>query len=108
MASNTSRQFFGSKQVDPKLSTVPAVAADLTAANTIVFEVTLCNKSAGDVVVTMTDKQTVAKTFIKATLSAGMTFVVPWAEGLFCSGGVTWIADTASAVDGSVVAWYSA
>lgn len=96
----------GTTNAGPLLQDVPTVAADLVAKDTYLFQVQVTNGTGAAISLTMTDKQSPAKNVFDATsIPANTTVAFNWEEGLFCSGGLTWVAG-AVGLDGSVVAFY--
>jgi uncharacterized lipoprotein YbaY len=89
---------FGEHETVPVM--VPAVAEDVFASDTWLREITLTNKSAAAVTVTIADKQdtpreVVAELSIEPHATAVIEFV-----SRYCPGGVTWVASAADAVIG--------
>ena len=118
MSSSTSKQFpfgfpyqvgvSGTSNTGFPIADVPTVAADLSTKDSYLFQVSFTNGTAGNLTITMTDKQTSAKNILDAsTIPANTTVAFNWDEGIFCSGGITWVASGAG-IDGSVVAFYRA
>jgi hypothetical protein len=96
----------GTTNAGPLIQDVPTSAADLSTADTYLFQVSLTNGTGGALTVTLTDKQTSAKNVMEVTtIGAGTTVAFNWEEGLFCKGGLTWVASGAG-IDGAVVAFY--
>jgi hypothetical protein len=87
------------------LATVPDSAADLTTVTTIITQIVACNKSAVDATLTITDKQSPAKTIACPLIAAGFPFVVAFPDGVKMIGGVNWVASAASSIDAEVFGW---
>ena len=95
----------GTTNSGPLIQDVPTVAADLATTDTFLFQFSFTNGTAGALTITVTDKQTSAKNVMDVTsIPAATTVAFNWEEGLFCKGGLTWVASGAG-IDGSVVAF---
>lgn len=91
------------------LVTIPAVATDLILKDCYIFQIVLCNKTAGAVTVTIIDKQTSAKTLLAAvSIAANTTYVAGFPEGILMKGGVNWVASAGSSIDAEVLGFYRA
>lgn len=101
-ASRSTLNTFGRVQISQTLVTLPAVAADLTTKDTMLFQLTLSNITGGAVSVTITDKQSSPVTLMSVSIPAGTIVVVAWPEGQFMKGGVNWVAGAGSSINGSV------
>lgn len=88
-----------SKSTVPKL--IPDSAEDVVSHTSFVEEIVLTNPTAGDVVVTISDKQVVPVEILKVTVPA-TGIVHSRFSCLYAPGGIRWVAATASAVAGRV------
>jgi hypothetical protein len=85
---------------------VPSVAADLAASDTRLYQISVCNTTGGALTLTLKDKQITPRNILTAvSIAANTSYIVVWPEGLFCSGGLNWVASGAG-LEASVTAWY--
>lgn len=107
MASLDTKNSSPNKMVAPDLVTLTNTPTDLTTTDTWVFQVTLVNKTAGAVTVTVHDKATSAKSLLEAvSIAANTSYVIAFPEGQFMKGGLTWSASANSSIDAGIVAFY--
>lgn len=89
--------------ISPLIVTVPAVAADLTATTSMMWQIVICNTTAGAVTFTLKDKQATPRNILTAvSIAANTTYIVSWPEGQYCEGGINWVA-SATGLEASVV-----
>jgi copper(I)-binding protein len=95
------------REIPQGLTTMPSVAADVTTTDSWITQITLANKTAGAVTVTITDKATPAKTLLGATsIGANTTYVVAFPDAVKMNGGINWVASSASAIDAEIKGYY--
>lgn len=88
------------------MQTIPNVAADLTTSDTWIFQLFICNKTAGAITVTITDKAASAKSLLAAKSIGANDFLdLNFPEGLLMTGGINWVASGADSLDASIVGW---
>lgn len=103
MASLSTRRAFAPKALATGLVTIPSSAADLTTTDTVIFQITLANKTAGAITVTVLDKQSPPKTLLGAvSIAANTTLVLNFGEGVLMKKGVNWVASGALSIDADV------
>jgi len=79
---------------------IPATLADVYTKNIWLSEITLTNKSAGTVTVTVQDKQTTPREVLAAvSVAANTTYVIRF-DARYCPGGVSWSASSGTAIVG--------
>lgn len=72
---------------------VPAVAADVVAKDSIIYQITVCNTTAGAITVTIKDKDATASEILKDTsIAANTTYVIAFPFGEPMVGGINWVA----------------
>lgn len=75
------------------VTTVPAVAADLATTDATIWQIMVCNTTAGAITFTVTDKQATPRYILPAVSIAGnTTYIVSWPEGQYCDSGISWVA----------------
>jgi len=95
------------RTVSVGLQTVPNSATDVTVTDTLLFQLSVANKTAGPVTLLIQDKQSPAKTLIPTlSMSANSIFMCDWPHGVLLLGGMRWVANTANALDVEIVAFY--
>lgn len=93
-------------QISETITTVPAVAADLTTTDSRLWQISIANTTAGALTFTLKDKQATPRYALAAvSIAANTTYVVAWPEGQFFSGGVNWVASGAG-LEASVIGCY--
>jgi len=107
MASLSSQNWSPYKNsVSEAIQAVPTGATDLTATDTRLYQLHLCNTTAGALTVTIKDKQSTPRNLLTAYSVAANSYVtLVWPEGVFLSGGLNWIA-SGSGIEASIAAWY--
>ena len=87
---------------------VPAVAADLSTNDTLLWQIHITNTTAGALTVTLTDLQTTPRYVLASvSIAANTSYIVAWPEGLLCPNGVNWVASGAG-LQAAIVGAYSA
>ena len=106
------------KQVTPGIQTLPTTATALTTTDTYIYRLTLTNPTGGAVTVTITDRDTPAKTLLSVSVPAGSSLVYNYASSpVLAKNGVTWQAGAAITAeiaayrvgvrnDGGPATWY--
>lgn len=109
MASRSSERSVTYNQTVPEtITTVPAVATDLTTADTRLWQISVANTTSGAITFTVKDRQTTPRNILAAVSIAGNTsYVMSWPEGIFCSSGINWSASGAG-LESSIIASYKA
>lgn len=88
------------------VQTVPAVAADLSTTDSLLWQIMVCNTTSGALTFTVTDKQATPRYILPAVSIAGnTTYVISWPEGQFCDSGINWVASGAG-LQASIVGSY--
>lgn len=106
MSSYSTKRPVPNIQLPGGLQTVPGSATNLTSTDTMVFQVFLANKTAGAVTVTITDRQTSAKSLLGAvSVAANSSLILNFEEGVNLVGGLAWSASAASSIDAEIVAF---
>ena len=78
------------------LRAVPAVAADISTKDVLLYQLTIVNPTAGAITITIVDKQSSAKTLLGATsIAANTTYIVSWPCGVKLKSGMNWVASGA-------------
>lgn len=104
-SSMTTRRTYGTRALSDGLSRMPTVAADLSTKDTVIFQIVLCNTTAGAITTTIKDKQSTARFILNAASIAGnTTYVIAFPEGVRMKSGVNWVA-SGDGLDAEVVAW---
>jgi hypothetical protein len=89
--------------IPPQIVAVPAVAADLTATTSVMWQITVANTTASAITFLVKDKQATPRTILPTVSIAGnTTYIVSWPEGQYCDGGINWVASGAG-LEASVV-----
>ena len=96
-----------SNTLAPQMRTVPAVSAALTSSDTLLYSIYINNLTGSDVSLTLSDAQTTAQQILPTiTILANTSVFFEWNDGIFCPGGLTWVAGTADALNAAVTASY--
>lgn len=78
------------------LRAVPAVAADISTKDVLLYQLTIVNPTAGAITITIVDKQSSAKTLLGAvSIAANTTYVVAFPCGVKLKSGMNWVASGA-------------
>lgn len=89
------------------LQTVPNSSTDVTTTDTLLFQITVANKSGGAVTLTITDKQSSAKTLIPTlSIAANTVQIYDWPAGVLLKSGMNWVASAASSLDAEICGMY--
>ena len=107
MASLSSEQYaaFPNKLIRV-ITAVPSSPADLCSANAQIWQINICNTTAGALTFSIYDKQGTPRYALKAvSIAANTTYIVAWPEGQFFSDGVSWVA-SGSGLEASIVGGY--
>ena len=106
------------KQVTPGIQTLPTTATALTTTDTYIYRLTLTNPTGGAVTVTITDRDTPAKTLLSVSVPAGSSLVYNYASSpVLAKNGLAWQAGAAITAeiaayrvgvrnDGGPATWY--
>ena len=80
MASLSSQNWSPYKNsVSELITAVPAVAADLTTTDTRLYQISICNTTAGALTFTLKDKQSSAKNILTAvSIAANTAYICAW------------------------------
>lgn len=107
MASLSSQNWSPYKNsISEAIQVVPTDATDLTTTDTRIYQLSVCNTTAGALTITIKDKQATPRNVLTAvSIAANTAYILAWPEGLFCDDGVNWIA-SGSGLEASVTAWY--
>ena len=107
MASLSSeRQVVYSHTVSETITTVPAVAADLTTTDSRIWQISVANTTAAAITFLLKDKQATPRTVIPTiSIAANTAYIISWPEGVFCSSGINWVASGVG-LEVSVIASY--
>ena len=93
-------------QVSRLIVPVPTVAADVFAKDGQMFQISITNGTAGDLTITVLDKQGTPRGVMRATtVKANSTVSFNWDEGITLSGGMNWVASGVG-LEASIVAYY--
>lgn len=107
MASASTYAAYGRKKIDAALAYLPNTPTAVTTKNTRLFQIHLNNTTASPVTYTFQDGQGVGgNIFNGISIPATSAVLMVWPEGLFCEGGFTWSAGTATALTASVEGYY--
>jgi len=91
------------KEITAGLRTVPNVAADLTTTDSVIFQISLANISAGAVTLTIKDRAGSPKSLMEAvSIAANTTYVIAFPEGVWMTGGINWVASAANSLNAEV------
>jgi len=92
MASQSSTRLYRfAKPLSEVITAVPSTPADLCATDAQIWQVSVCNTTAGALTFSLYDKQATPRYAVKAkSIAANDTVIYAWPEGLFLSGGITW------------------
>lgn len=72
---------------------VPAVAADVTTTDTVIYQISITNTTAGALTLTIKDKAgTPSELFEAVSIAANTTYVAAFPFGEHMVGGVNWVA----------------
>lgn len=93
---------FGAYTVETDPAPIPATLTAIFTSTIYVEEITLTNKTAAQVTVTIQDRQTMAREFMKDVPIAANTLYVVRLNGRKFPGGLSWSASSANAVVGYV------
>lgn len=107
MASLSSDRYQGFPHfITDTITAVPTSGTDLTTTDSRVWQISVCNTTAGALTFTMADKQGTPRYAIKAaSIAANTTYVVAWPEGIPFSGGINWTS-SGSGLEASVIGCY--
>lgn len=93
-------------QVTRAIVPVPTVATDLFTTDGQIFQISITNGTAGDLTITILDKQGTPRAAMRATtIRANSTVSFNWDEGLTLVGGMNWVASGVG-LEASIVAYY--
>ena len=95
----TSNNTEAKRRVMSAISVVPNSGTDLTTKDSILYNIHVCNVTGSAATFTLTDKQSTPRYVLNAYSVPANSFVnIAFQEGLLMSGGVTWSAGTANAL----------
>ncbi len=95
------------KEITAGLQTVPNVATDLTTTDSVIFQITLANITAGAVTFTVKDKAGSPKSLLEAvSIAANTSYVIAFPEGVWMTGGITWSASAANSLNAEIYGTY--
>lgn len=93
------------RQIARGYQTVPSSLTDVTTTNTVIYQLTVANKTGTAATLLIQDRQGTSKTIIPTvSIAANTVYVIAWPEGTYCTGGMKWQAGTGSALDAEIVA----
>lgn len=108
MSSYNSRQSSGQKQVSAALQVLTNTATAAVSKDCLIYQLTLNNKTAGAVTVTVTDiNATPLDLLTTVSIAANTTYVIAFPEGQLMVGGFKWSASANTSINASVVAFYA-
>lgn len=91
-----------------EIQLIPAVAADIAEQDAILWQIHISNTTGGALTVTLLDKQATPRYILPAvSIAANTSYVISWPEGLFCDGGINWVASGVG-LQASIVGTYRA
>lgn len=90
MATNSTRRSYPQRSLTEGLQTVPASPADISTVDSWIFQITVSNPTASGITYTVYDKSTVPLGLLNITIAANSLNVIPFAEGVKMTGGITW------------------
>ncbi len=89
------------RRVMSAISVVPNSGTDLATKDSILYNIHVCNVTGSAATFTLADKQSVPRYVLNAYSVPANSYVsIQFNEGLLMSGGVTWSAGTANALQG--------
>lgn len=87
------------------LRVVPAVAADLTTADSVIFQIVVTNQTDNSVTFTVKDRGVPALSLLSSVnIDARTTYVAAFPEGVFMLGGINWVASAADTLHAEIFA----
>jgi hypothetical protein len=91
------------------LQVVPAVAADVTTKNAWIYQLTVANTHSATVTLLVQNKETSAKTLVPTVSLGGNSLtIMSWPEGIYMSGGISWVASLADKLHADIDAYEAA
>ncbi len=95
------------REIPSGLSTVPSTLTDVTTSDSWLFQITVANKTAGTVTLTVQDKASPAKSLLSAvSITANTTYVIAIPEGVKMTGGIAWQASAGNSLDAEIKGYY--
>lgn len=88
-------------------TTVPSSLTSVLTTNSIIYQLSVANKTASTCTLLVRDLQGTAKTIIPTvSIAANTVYVISWPEGYYSASGVQWQAGTGSCLDAQLKAAY--
>lgn len=105
MAGSTVYKQTYEKSVNPALQVVPNSGTALTSEDTLLFSMYVSNTTGGAVTLLVVDGNS-RQVIPTVSIPANTVQFYQWNDGIFCPGGITWTAGSASALHAAVTATY--